>query len=143
MGRIKEFDELRRLKQELDIETDRLNGLINRVSILGSSSDSEKVDGGRLNNTEDKYIDIIDLLHQQEAVVKYISNKYYTLEDQVFNNIRKVGEQDSISGFILYERFIKLESPRKIERKVHYSRSRYYDLQEKAIEIYNKISKSD
>jgi len=139
MSRIKEFDELRKLKQELDMETDRLNGLISRVSILGSSSDTEKVDGGELNNTEDKYINIIDLLHEQEAVVKYISNKYYTLEDHIFSNIRKVCEQASILGFILYERFVKLTSTREITKKIHYCERRYFQLQDDAIKIYNKI----
>lgn len=139
VSRIKDFDELRRLKQELTIETERLNNLINTVSLLGSSSDTEKVDGGCLNNTEDKCINIIDRLHRQQEVVKNISNSFYSLEEIVYNKIRKVSEINQIYGFILYERFVKLENPRKLERKIHYCRSRYYELQEKAIKIYCEI----
>lgn len=143
VSRIKDFDELRRLKQELTIETERLNNLINTVSLLGSYSDTEKVDGGCLNNTEDKYINIIELLHKQEGVVKYISNKYYNLEDKVYNIIRKVSEENQIYGLILYERFIKLTSPDNIALKIHYCRSKYFEFQDNAIKIYSKIKSVD
>ena len=139
MGRIPEFDELKKSKLELDRETDRLNGLINRVSLLGSNSDAEKVDGGGLNSTEDKYLNIIDLLHKQEGVVKYLSNKYYTLENEIFEKIRKVSEKNQICGFILYERFVKMTSPEKITEKIHYCRSKYFMLQDEAIKIYKQI----
>lgn len=138
MGRITEIEELRNLKLELDRETDRLNGLINRVSMFGGS-DSEKVDGGGLNSTEDKYINILDLLHKQEIIVRYLSNKYYTLENEIFEKIRKVSEKNQLFGFILYEKFIKLTSAEKISRKIHYCRSKYFMLQEEAIKIYKQI----
>lgn len=137
--RIKEFDELKKLKQELDIETERLNALVSSISLLGSNSDSDRVDGGGLNNTEDKYIKLVDLLHKQEGVVKYISNKYYTLEDEVYNNIRKVSEKNQACGLILYERFIKLTTPDDIALKINYCRRSYFQLQAEAIKIYNKI----
>lgn len=139
MGRIQEFDDLKKLKLELDRETDRLNRLINNVSLLGSSSDAEKVDGGGLNGTEDKYLNIIDLLHKQEGVVKYLSNKYYNLEEVIYSKIRKVGEKNQVYALILYERFIKLVSPDEIAIKIHYCRRTYFQLQNEAIKIYDKI----
>lgn len=138
-ARIEEFDELKRLKLELDMETERLNKLINTVSLLNSNNDNKKVDGGCLNNTEDKYINLIDLLHKQEAVVKYITNKYYNLEDVIYSKIKKVGETNQIYSLILYERFVKLISPKEIAIKVHYSRRRFFQLQDEAIKKYNQI----
>lgn len=138
-ARIEEFDKLKNLKIELDIETERLNKIVANVSMLSTNVSSEKVDGGCLNSTEEKYVNLLDLLHKQESVVKYVSNKYYDLEDKVFDKIRSVGQKNQIYSLILYERFIKLVSPQDIAIKVHYSRRRYFQLQDEAIKKYNQI----
>ena len=137
--RIKDFDELRKIKLEFDMESQRLNNLINTITLLGGNSDADRVDGGGINNTEDKYIALVDKLHNQQAVVTYISNKYYELEEKIYSKIKKVSEINWIYGFILNERFLMLTSPDKIAKKIHYCRRRYFELQCEAIKNYNKI----
>ena len=140
MGRIEEFDQLRRLKQQLNIEQDRLNKLTASICVISSSDESSgKVDGGGLNTTEDKYINIVDMCREQQKAVKECEREYWQLENIIFNKIREVSKKNQLCGVVLYERFINLTSPHETANIIRYSRTSFYRYQEEALKIYSKL----
>ncbi len=141
MERIKEFDELRNLKRKLEIEQDRLNKLTESLCLINSSDESApKVDGGRLNTTEDKFINIADMHHEQRKVVKACEREYWGLENEIFNKIRKVGEKNQTYSYILYARYIDMQTQEQLaDNKLHYSVRHVRRLEQAARDNYLKL----
>lgn len=142
MGRIKDFDELKQIRLAMTREKSRLEELRVTLCTLGgnSSGDGSRVDGGKLNNTEDSYISIIDTLHNQEVAYNLITIKYYTLETKIYNNINKVGNINELYAVILYERFVKCRKVDEIADQIGYSDKRYFQLQKDALKCYESIT---
>ena len=138
MDRIEEFDRLKQLKQRLEIEQDRLNKLTESLCLINSSDESApKVDGGRLNTTEDKFINIADLHHEQRKVVKQCEREFWSLENKIFNKIRKIGEQNQTYAYIIYARYIDMKTQEDLaSNKLHYCVRHVKRLEQQAREYY-------
>jgi DNA-directed RNA polymerase specialized sigma subunit len=140
MGRIKDIDELKQLRLAMNREKSRLEELRETLCTLGGNGDGSKVDGGKLNTTEDSYISIIDTLHNQEVAYNLITIKYYTLENRVYSNINKVGKVDELYALILYERFVKGVPIEELADRLGYSTSRYFQLRNEALKCYETVA---
>ncbi len=142
MGRIEEFDQLRRLKQRLEMEKDRLYKLTESICVISSSDESAgKVDGGGLNTTEDKYISIADMCREQQKAVKECEGEYWQLEDIIFNKIREVSKKNQTYAYILYARYIDMKTQEDLaDSKLHYSVRHVQRLEHCAKDAYKKLS---
>lgn len=141
MGRIKDFDELKQLRLAMSREKSRLDELRAILCTLGGNGgDGARVDGGKLNTTEDGYINIIDILHDQEMAYNLITIKYYTLETKIYNNINKVGKYNELYAIILYERQVKHTAVDEIADMLGYTTSRYFQLFRESLKCYENIT---
>lgn len=141
MGRIKDFDELKQLKLAMGREKSRLDTLQEAMFTLGGNGSGDgKVDGGGINRMEDNYVNMIDLVHNQEVAYNLITIKYYTLENKIYSNINKVGKINELYAIILYERFVKGRQIDSIADQIGYSDKRYFQLQKEALKCYETLT---
>lgn len=141
MGRVKDFDDLKQLKLTMVREKSRLDTLQEAMFTLGGNGNGDgKVDGGGINRMEDNYINMIDLVHNQEVAYNLITIKYYTLENKIYSNINKVGKINELYAIILYERFVKGRQIDAIADQIGYSDKRYFQLQKEALKCYETLT---